>query len=133
PENRHDESTEAARHGHALRTVVAGYHWFHDWGRDTMSALEGLMLATGRHGEARATLLTFAHYVRDGLLPNLFPDGARLGAYHTAVATLWYFHAINRYVKASGDVGVFDELMPVLRDILRHHLKGTRFGIGIDE
>nr|PZN68846.1 MAG: glycogen debranching protein [Pseudomonadota bacterium] len=133
PENRLDESTEAARHGHALRTVVAGYHWFLDWGRDTMIALEGLMLATGRHGEARAPLLTFAHYVRDGLLPNLFPEGSRLGAYHTADATLWYFHAINRYVKASGDVGVFDELMPVLRDILRHHLKGTRFGIGIDE
>ncbi len=133
PESRlEEEGAAAARQGHALRTTVAGYHWFLDWGRDTMIALEGLMLATGRHGEARATLLTFAHYVRDGLLPNLFPEGSREGAYHTADATLWYFHAIHRYVEASGDGGVLAGLLPVLRDILRHHLEGTRFGIGMD-
>lgn len=132
PENRLYESTEAVQHGHTLRTVVAGYHWFLDWGRDTMISLEGLMLATGRHGEARGTLLTFAHYVRDGLLPNLFPEGSREGWYHTVDATLWYFHAIHRYVTATGDATVFDELMPVLRRIMRHHFDGTRFGIGVD-
>src|SRR5690606_11330144 len=133
PENRADESSEAVRHGHPLRTTVAGYHWFLDWGRDTMISLEGLMLATGRHGEARATLLTFAHYVRDGLLPNLFPEGSRDGWYHTVDATLWYFHAIHRYVTVTDDRTVFDELMPVLRTIMRHHIEGTRFGIGVDE
>lgn len=132
PEHRLAETTAAMRHGHPLRTVVAGYHWFLDWGRDTMISLDGLMLATGRHSEARATLLTFAHYVRDGLLPNLFPEGSREGAYHTVDATLWYFHAINRYLSTTGDHSVFDELLPVLRDIMRHHFQGTRFGIGMD-
>jgi predicted glycogen debranching enzyme len=120
------------RHGHPLRTVVAGYHWFLDWGRDTMISLEGLMLATGRHAEARGTLLTFASYVRDGLLPNLFPEGSREGWYHTVDATLWYFHAIHRYVDSTGDRSVLDALLPVLRSILRHHFEGTRFGIGVD-
>jgi predicted glycogen debranching enzyme len=132
PENRSDESTEAARQGHSLRTVVAGYHWFLDWGRDTMISLEGLMLATGRHAEARATLLTFSHYVRDGLLPNLFPEGAKEGWYHTVDATLWYFHAIHRYMLATGDATLLGELMPTLRLIMRHHFDGTRFGIKAD-
>lgn len=132
PENRLDESSAAMRHGHPLRTVVAGYHWFLDWGRDTMISLDGLMLATGRHSEARATLLTFAQYVRDGLLPNLFPEGSRDGWYHTVDATLWYFHAIHRYVTVTADRSVFDDLLPVLRNIMERHFKGTRFGIGID-
>ena len=112
--------------------MVAGYHWFLDWGRDTMISLDGLMLATGRHSEARATLLTFAHYVRDGLLPNLFPEGSREGWYHTVDATLWYFHAIHRYVTVTGDRSVFDELLPVLRQVMQCHFAGTRFGIGVD-
>ena len=132
PESRLEESATAQMQGHALRTVVAGYHWFLDWGRDSMIALEGLMLATGRHPEARATLLTFSHYIRDGLLPNLFPEGAREGRYHTVDATLWYFHALHRYVGASGDAGLLEDLLPVLRDIMRHHMEGTRFGIGVD-
>lgn len=132
PESRLEESATAQMQGHALRTVVAGYHWFLDWGRDTMIALEGLMLATGRHPEARATLLTFSHYIRDGLLPNLFPEGAREGRYHTVDATLWYFHALHRYTAASGDTGLLEELLPVLRTIMRHHMDGTRFGIGVD-
>jgi predicted glycogen debranching enzyme len=132
PQSRMQASAEASRRGHALRTVVAGYHWFLDWGRDTMISLEGLMLATGRHAEARATLLTFSQYVRDGLLPNLFPEGAEEGRYFTVDATLWYFHAIHRYVSASADRTLLDELMPVLRDIMRHHLQGTRYGIGVD-
>lgn len=132
PENRVEESVEAAQQGHALRTVAAGYHWFLDWGRDTMISLEGLMLSTGRHAEARATLLTFANYVRDGLLPNLFPEGSREGWYHTVDATLWYFHAIHRYVLTTCDRELLDQLLPVLREILRKHLQGTRFHIGVD-
>lgn len=132
PESRAEESTAAANQGHALRTVAAGYHWFLDWGRDTMISLEGLMLATGRHAEARATLLTFSHYVRDGLLPNLFPEGSREGWYHTVDATLWYFHAIHRYVTVTQDRTLLDELLPTLRDIMRHHFEGTRFHIGVD-
>jgi predicted glycogen debranching enzyme len=132
PESRVEESATAAHQGHPLRTVVAGYHWFLDWGRDTMISLEGLMLATGRHAEARATLLTFSHYVRDGLLPNLFPEGSREGWYHTVDATLWYFHAIHRYLTTTMDLTLLDELLPTLRDIMRHHFDGTRFHIGMD-
>jgi predicted glycogen debranching enzyme len=77
--------------------VIAGYHWFTDWGRDTMISLEGLTLTTGRWLEAGYILRTFAYYVRDGLIPNMFPDGAKDGKYNTADATLWFFHAISRY------------------------------------
>jgi predicted glycogen debranching enzyme len=97
-----------------------------------MISLEGLMLATGRPQEARATLLTFSHYVRDGLLPNLFPEGSRAGWYHTVDATLWYFHAIHRYLQATGDRSLLEELLPVLRAIMRCHVDGTRFGIVVD-
>ena len=84
-----------------MRTIIAGYHWFTDWGRDTMISLEGLTLTTGRHVEAAYILRTFAHYIRDGLIPNMFPEGEREGVYHTADATLWFFHAIHRYVEAT--------------------------------
>jgi glycogen debranching enzyme len=114
------------------RTVIAGYHWFTDWGRDTMISLEGLCLATGRFTEAAAILRTFAAHVRDGLLPNLFPEGEAQGLYHTADATLWFFHAVDRYTKLSKDGSLLRELLPILTDIVRHHLRGTRFGIGVD-
>jgi predicted glycogen debranching enzyme len=132
PQNRFDENVEATLAKHPLRTVVAGYHWFLDWGRDTMISLEGLMLSTRRFPEARATLLTFSHYVRDGLLPNLFPEESGEGRYHTVDASLWYFHAIHRYVQVSGDTALLEELLPVLRTIMRCHLDGTRFNIGVD-
>ncbi len=132
PESRPEEAVDARREGHRLRTVVAGYYWFLDWGRDTMISLEGLMLATRRFSEARATLMTFSHYVRDGLLPNLFPEGSRDGWYWTVDATLWYFHAIHRYVKASGDATLVTELLPTLRNIMEHHLHGTLFNIRVD-
>src|SRR5690606_20566233 len=109
-----------------------GYHWFTDWGRDTMISLEGLTLCTGRHQEARSILKTFAGYVQDGLLPNLFPEGERQGLYHTADATLWYFHALDRYYRVTGDRDLLIELQPVLRSILDHHVRGTKFGIGVD-
>ena len=118
--------------GDEARTIIAGYHWFTDWGRDTMIALEGLTLVTGRHVEAGYILRTFAHYVRDGLIPNMFPEGTRQGLYHTADATLWYFHAIDRYVRATGDRETLRLLLPTLVEIVEHHVRGTRFGIGVD-
>lgn len=132
PESRPEDAVQARNEGHLLRSVIAGYHWFGDWGRDTMISLEGLMLCTGRHGEARATLLTFAQYIQDGLLPNLFPEGENAGLYHTVDASLWYFHAVHRYISHSHDMSILNDLMPALRDIIAHHLKGTRFGIQMD-
>jgi predicted glycogen debranching enzyme len=132
PAGRVEESARARAAGDEVRTVIAGYHWFTDWGRDTMISLEGLTLATHRYREAGYILRTFAHYVRDGLIPNMFPDGEREGLYHTADATLWFFHAIERYTIATGDDETLRKLLPVLTDIVRHHLRGTRFGIHID-
>jgi predicted glycogen debranching enzyme len=114
------------------RTVIAGYHWFTDWGRDTMISLEGLALATGRHAEAAGILRTFAHHIRDGLIPNLFAEGQQEGLYHTADATLWFFHAIDRYLAATGDQALLDALLPKLVDVVEQHWRGTRFGIGVD-
>jgi predicted glycogen debranching enzyme len=118
--------------GDEARTIIAGYHWFTDWGRDTMIALEGLTLVTGRHVEAGYILRTFAHCVRDGLIPNVFPEGTREGLYHTADATLWYFHAVDRYLQATGDRETLRLLLPTLVGIVEHHAQGTRFGIGVD-
>jgi predicted glycogen debranching enzyme len=118
--------------GDELRSVIAGYHWFTDWGRDTMISLEGLTLTTGRFSEARDILRTFAFYVKDGLVPNLFPEGGKEGLYHTADATLWFFHAVSRYVEATGDHSSLRRVLPLLRDIVAHHLRGTRFHIGVD-
>ena len=112
--------------------MIAGYHWFTDWGRDTMISLEGLTLCTRRFREAGYILRTFGHYVRDGLIPNMFPDGAREGLYHTADATLWFFHAADRYVRATGDSETLRLLLPTFIDIIRCHVGGTRFGIGVD-
>jgi predicted glycogen debranching enzyme len=97
-----------------------------------MISLEGLGLCTGRFREAGYILRTFAHYVRDGLIPNMFPDGAREGLYHTADATLWFFHAVERYVRATGDVETLRRLLPTFLEIARRHINGTRFGIGVD-
>jgi predicted glycogen debranching enzyme len=132
PENRPADAAQAKSEGHLLRSVIAGYHWFGDWGRDTMISLEGLMLCTGRYAEAKATLLTFAQYVRDGLLPNLFPEGEQAGLYHTVDASLWYFHAVQRYIHYTQDDAILTHLMPVLRNIIEHHMSGTRFGIHMD-
>ncbi|MBK8174985.1 MAG: glycogen debranching enzyme family protein [Rhodospirillales bacterium] len=114
------------------RTVIAGYHWFTDWGRDTMISLEGLTLLTGRHTEARGILQTFANHIRDGLIPNLFPEREGTGLYNTADATLWFFHALDRYVELTGDRDTLAELLPRLIDIVHHHQRGTHFGIGVD-
>ena len=118
--------------GDDVRTVIAGYHWFTDWGRDTMISLEGLTLSTGRPREAGHILRTFAAYARDGLIPNMFPDGSNEGLYHTADATLWFFHAVDRFLAVTGDRETLRTLLPTLRSIADHHLRGTRFGIGVD-
>jgi predicted glycogen debranching enzyme len=114
------------------RTVIAGYHWFSDWGRDTMVALPGLALATGRHEVARDVLATLGRFVSRGMLPNRFPDGGEMPEYNTVDATLWYFHALDEYLAATGDRGLVAELYPVLLDIVEAHLKGTRYGIHAD-
>ena len=128
-------SAEAARiraAGEDERSVIAGYHWFTDWGRDTMISLEGLTLLTGRTAEARAILRTFASAIRDGLVPNLFPEGDSHGLYHTADATLWLFHALDRYLAATSDRALVNALLPQLVDVVERHIAGTRFGIGVD-
>ena len=115
PAGRVEDATRAHAAGEEVRTVIAGYHWFTDWGRDTMISLEGLTLTTGRHVEAGFILRTFAHYVRDGLIPNMFPEGRKQGLYHTADATLWFFHAIDRYLEATNDRVTLEVMLPKLR------------------
>jgi predicted glycogen debranching enzyme len=132
PVGRVDERARARAAGDDACTVIAGYHWFTDWGRDTMIPLDGLTLCTGRARQAGEILRTFAHYVRDGLIPNYFPDGQNQGLYHTADATLWFFHAVDRYVTATGDRQTLALLLPTMRTIIDHHVAGTRFGIGVD-
>ncbi|HEV2843254.1 MAG TPA: amylo-alpha-1,6-glucosidase, partial [Thermoanaerobaculia bacterium] len=129
---RAEDAARAHAAGDEARSIIAGYHWFTDWGRDTMISLEGLTLAAGRPLEAGYILRTFARHVRDGLIPNFFPDGDREGLYHTADATLWFFHALHRYVQATGDIETLSTLLPTLLEIVDHHLRGTRFGIGVD-
>jgi predicted glycogen debranching enzyme len=132
PAGRVEDATRARAMGDEVRTVIAGYHWFTDWGRDTMISLEGLTLATGRHPEAGWILRTFAHYVKDGLIPNMFPEGEKEGLYHTADATLWFFHAVHRYVEITGDRVTLRLILPKLIDIYRRHMHGTRFHICVD-
>jgi predicted glycogen debranching enzyme len=132
PTGRVPDATRARATGDDVRTVIAGYHWFTDWGRDTMISLEGLTLVTGRHAEAGCILRTFAQYVRDGLIPNMFPEGTNAGVYHTADASLWYFHAIDRYMAYTGDRWTLQHVLPSLLSIAEYHAKGTRFGIATD-
>jgi predicted glycogen debranching enzyme len=132
PAGRFEEAARAHAAGDEVRTVIAGYHWFTDWGRDTMISLEGLTLTTGRWLEAGYILRTFAYYIRDGLIPNMFPDGAKQGLYHTADATLWFFHALARYVEITNDRTTLKLLLPALIGIVEKHLRGTKFNIHVD-
>ncbi len=132
PAGRPLDTARAHATGDEARTVIAGYHWFTDWGRDTMISLEGLTLVTGRSKEAGSILRTFAGHVRDGLIPNYFPDGENQGVYHTADATLWFFHALGRYLDATQDRAMLRDLIPMLKEIVAKHQAGTRFGIGVD-
>ncbi|HEX4227033.1 MAG TPA: amylo-alpha-1,6-glucosidase [Bryobacteraceae bacterium] len=132
PTGRREDTARARAAGNEIRSVIAGYHWFTDWGRDTMIGLEGLTLVTGRQIEAAYILRTFAHYIRDGLIPNMFPEGRKGGLYHTADATLWFFHALHRYLLVTKDRHLLGQMLPKLMDIVGHHLRGTRFGIYVD-
>jgi predicted glycogen debranching enzyme len=116
----------------AGKTVIAGYPWFGDWGRDTMIALPGLTLATGRPEIARSILRTFSQYVDAGMLPNRFPDYGEKPEYNTVDATLWYVVAIDAYVRETADQTLVTELFPTLVSIVDWHLRGTRFGIAVD-
>jgi predicted glycogen debranching enzyme len=112
-------------------TVIAGYPWFTDWGRDTMIALPGLLLARGRLDEAREVIRAFLAHARRGLIPNRFPDRGEVPEYNTVDATLWLFQAVHAYLAAGGDSGFATEVLPRAREILRHHREGTEHGIRV--
>src|ERR1700756_120365 len=115
------------------KTVIAGYHWFGDWGRDPMIALPGLTLPTGKYDVARSILRTFAKHVDQGMLPNRFPDAGETPEYNTVDATLWFFEAARAYLAYTGDFEfVRNELYPVFSDIISWHARGTRYGIKVD-
>jgi predicted glycogen debranching enzyme len=114
------------------RTIIAGYPWFSDWGRDTMIALPGLTLHTGRSNDAAKILRTFAHFVDQGMLPNRFPDQGEEPEYNTVDATLWYFEAIRACYAATGDEKLVRELFPILAGIIEWHQQGTRYNIHLD-
>jgi predicted glycogen debranching enzyme len=115
------------------KTVIAGYHWFGDWGRDTMIALPGLTLPTGKYEIARSILRTFAKHVDQGMLPNRFPDAGETPEYNTVDAALWFFEAARACLACTGDLEfVRDELYPVFADIISWHARGTRYGIKVD-
>ncbi len=114
------------------KTILAGYPWFSDWGRDTMIALPGLCLATGRPELARNILRTFSRFVSEGMLPNHFPRAGEEPIYNTVDATLWYFEAVRQYFEATGDDALLHELFPVLDGIIDAHVRGTRYQIHVD-
>jgi len=114
------------------KTIIGGYPWFTDWGRDTMISLPGLLLSTGRYSEARGLLKAFASFTQNGLIPNRFPDSGEAPEYNTVDATLWMFHAIGRYLAATGDMTLLKELFPTLSDIIAWHIRVTAYGIGVD-
>lgn len=138
------------------KTIIAGYPWFTDWGRDSMISLPGLLLCTGRYSEAKGLIKAFASYTHDGLIPNRFPDkssavrdfqiaagleasngnadlsGEAPPEYNTADATLWMFHALDCYLQTTGDWSLLKELYPTLSTIISWHLRGTAYGIGVD-
>jgi predicted glycogen debranching enzyme len=115
-----------------LNTIIAGYPWFSDWGRDTMISLTGLCLVTGRLKEAKRILQKFSEYVNEGMIPNRFPDSGEIPEYNTIDATLWFFYAIYKYYQHSNDKIFIRNILPVLRDILDWHYKGTRYNIKVD-
>ena len=116
------------------KTIIAGYHWFSDWGRDTMIALPGITLVTGRHDAARAILSEFAMHVDRGMLPNRFPDGGEEPEYNSVDAALWFFEATHAYLLHTQDEAfVMRDLYPKLKEIVNWHLIGTRFGIHVDK
>ncbi|MEL7522676.1 MAG: amylo-alpha-1,6-glucosidase, partial [Cyanobacteria bacterium J06553_1] len=115
------------------KTIIAGYPWFTDWGRDTMISLPGLTISTGRYEIAKTIIRTFAKYVDRGMLPNVFPDAGATPEYNTVDATFWYFEAIRHYYQATKDLELVEELFPLLGEIIDWHIKGTRYSIQMDD
>jgi len=114
-------------------SIIAGYHWFSDWGRDTMISLPGLCLATGRSDSAREILRTFARYLDSGVIPNRFPDDGAAPEFNTADATLWFILAAHAYLEATRDRELITELLPAFEEVIRWHRAGTPYGIHVDE
>jgi len=114
------------------QTIIAGYPWFDDWGRDTMVALPGLCLVTGRPEIARTILRAYAPFVNQGLLPNTIPGAGQEPQYNSVDAALWYFQAVREYIDATRDVDLLRELFPVLAEIMYAHVRGTRYNIHVD-
>ena len=115
------------------KTILAGYPWFGDWGRDTMIALPGLLLTTGRYDQAGQVLSTFARYVSDGMIPNVFDDYSGTPQYNTVDASLWFIHAAFEYARYSKDLDTFDSLLrPACKQIIDGYKHGTRYGIKMD-
>lgn len=115
------------------KTIIAGYPWFSDWGRDTMISLPGLTLTTGRFDVAKVILQTFAKYIDKGMLPNVFPDRGETPEYNTCDASLWYFEAIRDYYDHTNDKQLIIELYPALVEIIDWHRRGTRYNIHLDD
>jgi len=114
------------------RTIIAGYHWFGDWGRDMMIALPGLTLVTGRTDYAEWILRTFAQFVDLGMLPNTLPEAGEQPRYNSVDASLWFFEAVRTYHEVTGDDELVKDLYPVLIDIIKAYTRGARFGIKVD-
>lgn len=126
------------RESTGLKTILAGYPWFADWGRDTMIALQGLTLATRRFDDARSILESFSRYVDKGMIPNVFPGSAKEEPmYNTIDASLWYFYSVDRYLEYTGEetdyTFIFEKIYPYLKEIIRAYKNGTRFGIRMDD
>jgi predicted glycogen debranching enzyme len=115
------------------KSIIAGYHWFGDWGRDTMIALPGLTLATGRAGIAKKILESFARYIDGGMLPNNFPDARGRPEYNTVDAALWFFEAVRQYFAATQDIETLAKLFPVMSQMIDAHMAGTRYHIHVDQ
>jgi predicted glycogen debranching enzyme len=114
------------------KTIVAGYHWFGDWGRDTTISIAGLTLATGRPEVANTIVRTFSRYLSQGMLPNLFPDAGQEPEYNTVDAILWYFEAIRAYLEATKDRQLLEDIFPLLAEVIDWHVRGTRYNIHLD-
>ncbi len=134
PANTHDSEpgSEQEHLSSDRKTIIAGYPWFADWGRDSMISLPGLLLSTGRYNEARGLLKAFASYTHGGLIPNRFPDSGEAPEYNTIDATLWMFHALDRYLTTTGDWSLLNELFLTLSSMIDRHVEGTIYGIGAD-
>jgi predicted glycogen debranching enzyme len=116
----------------AAFSIIAGYPWFTDWGRDTMISLPGLATSLGRYELSAGILRTYARFVDRGMLPNCFPDAGEAPQFNTADATLWMFQALDDYLRANRDADLVRELFPILMSVIHSHVQGTRFGIAVD-